>query len=277
MFIGQKGLDIIKEFEGCILRSYDDYNDKVIGAGESYKGTLTIGYGHIEGVYAGQEISQQEADDMLTNDMHKYCDQVNELVEEGVIGFPLTQNMYDALVSFDYNLGQGNLRTLCQNRDKVTVADKMLLYINPGSVWSEGLLKRRKAERALFLTGGDPDTMPPTFWNGYNMGRVMSLQTLLNGLGIRDQNGNTLDVDGQLCDGSHTEYCMSKLPIAQYENYHNDAYTDWIQSQLNIPLNQGHYYDENTAYLVRMFQLGQGITADGKVGMQTLKRILTLE
>lgn len=193
MFIGQKGLDIIKQFEGCILQSYDDYNDKVISAGESYMGTLTIGYGHIEGVYAGQKITQQQANDLLANDMHEYCDQVNQLINDGTISFAVSQNMFDALVSFDYNLGQGNLRTLCQNRSKETVANKMELYINPGSVWAEGLLKRRNAERELFLSSDSSSTpvIEPSVDND-----TLRLQQILNRFKMRDGKGNSLVEDG---------------------------------------------------------------------------------
>jgi GH24 family phage-related lysozyme (muramidase) len=49
---------------------------------------------------------------MLKNDMVKYCGQVDELINGGTSSFPLNQNMYDALVSFDYNCGQGSLRSL---------------------------------------------------------------------------------------------------------------------------------------------------------------------
>jgi GH24 family phage-related lysozyme (muramidase) len=161
MFISQKGLDLIKEFEGCILQSYDDYNDNVINSGDNYRGTLTIGYGHIENVYAGQTVTQEEANEMLKNDMVQYCNQVQELIDNGTIGFPVTQGMFDALTSFTYNLGQGNLKTLCNGRDKATVADKMLLYVSPGSVWEEGLRRRRTAERDLFLSDADTPQVSP--------------------------------------------------------------------------------------------------------------------
>ncbi|WP_143314468.1 glycoside hydrolase family protein [Clostridium sp. HBUAS56017] len=163
MFISQKGLDLIKEFEGCILQSYDDYNDSIVNSGDSYRGTLTIGYGHIENVYAGQTISQEEADNMLKNDMAQYCNQLDEVVSEGAFGFSINQNMYDALVSFGYNLGQGCLRTLGANgtRDKQTVANMILEYRNKGSVWEQGLLRRRTAERELFLSDADVSQVDP--------------------------------------------------------------------------------------------------------------------
>lgn len=153
MFISENGLNLIKEFEGCILQSYDDYNDNVVCQGSYVRGTLTIGYGHTGmDIFKGMVISQQQADNLLKNDMVEYCNQVQELINDGTITFPLNQNMFDALVSFDYNCGQGSLRALCQGRDKQTVADMMLEYRNKGSVWERGLLRRRQAERNLFLS-----------------------------------------------------------------------------------------------------------------------------
>ena len=63
MFISERGLELIKSFEGCILQSYDDYDEKIINEGDTVRGTLTIGYGHIEGVYKGQIISLSEAEE----------------------------------------------------------------------------------------------------------------------------------------------------------------------------------------------------------------------
>lgn len=156
MNISQKGLDLIKHFEGCILQSYDDYNDKIINKGENVRGTLTIGYGHVEGVYKGQTITQQEANEMLANDMVRYAKETQDVLDSINVPFEVTQNVFDALVSFEYNNGKGGLRTLLADgeRDKQTVADMMLEYRNRGSVWEQGLLRRRQAERELFLLDG---------------------------------------------------------------------------------------------------------------------------
>jgi LysM repeat protein len=68
-----------------------------------------------------------------------------------MIGFEVNQNMFDALVSFCYNLGYGNLVQLVTNRDKGTVAEKMLLYVYANGKVFQGLVNRRQAERELFL------------------------------------------------------------------------------------------------------------------------------
>ena len=193
MRISQKGIDLIKKYEGCILQSYDDYSNQIVNAGDIYSGTLTIGFGHTENVYAGQTITEDQANEMLISDMVKYSEEVQEVINEGTITFEYTQNMFDALVSFDYNLGQGNLRTLCRNRDKQTVADKMLLYINPGSVWEKGLLKRRQAERDLFLSDSEKTENTP---QAASQNIYSQLQTLLNYYCFKDKKGNYLKVDG---------------------------------------------------------------------------------
>ena len=150
MKVSEKGLNLIKSFEGCSLKSYKNQ-------GEEY---YTIGYGHYgSDVGVNQEISQQQAEDMLVNDINnEYAEYVNKLINEGYLGFTVNQNQFDALTSFVYNLGFSNLKLLCQNKRNIQqVADKMLEYTNSGSeIYRQGLLKRRQAERELFLDGNVP-------------------------------------------------------------------------------------------------------------------------
>lgn len=271
MFIGEKGLNIIKQFEGCILQSYDDYNDKIVNAGESYIGTLTIGYGHIEGVYAGQEITQQQADDLLINDMYKYCDQVNQLINDGIISFPVSQNMFDALVSFDYNLGQGNLRTLCQNRSAEIVTDKMLLYINPGSVWEGGLFKRRTAERALFLSNDSSSGLnivkpsQPSINND-----TLRIQQLMNQFKMRDGKGNVLDEDG--IAGTCTREAVKRFQSVVHIGVDGIA-GDQTWGAINRILSKPMTTVGNSGYAVRYIQFRVGTEYDGIFGTNTKEAV----
>jgi GH24 family phage-related lysozyme (muramidase) len=141
MNISQKGIDMIKEFEGCKLTAYDDGT-----------GTPTIGYGHTKDVKWGDVITQEKAEELLKDeDLPEYEGYVQALINNGIIEFPLNQNMFDALTSFCMNLGNSNLIMLVKNRNASTVADKILLYNHAnGEVW-EGLTRRRNAERQLFL------------------------------------------------------------------------------------------------------------------------------
>ena len=268
MFISEQGLNLIKAFEGCILQSYDDYNDKIVNSGDSVRGTLTIGYGHIEGVYKGQIISLCEAEEMLKRDMIKYCNQVDEVINDTNIPFTITQGVYDAFVSFDYNLGQGCLRTLLANgtRDKQTVADMMLEYRNKGSQWEQGLLRRRQAERELFLTDGEVvvnnATTQATTDNIY-----LQLQRELNVQGFKDKNGNKL-----VEDGIPGELTLSACPVVRKGASGN--ITTWIQ--LRCGATPDGIFGTDTENAVKWMQRKWNINDDGIVGPNTWAKLLGL-
>ena len=262
MRISQNGIDLIKEFEGCILQSYDDYNDKIINAGDTYRGTLTIGYGHIENVYPGQIISQDEADRMLSEDMVRYSEQVQEVINEGTISFPVNQNQFDALTSFDYNCGQGSLRTLCRNRDANTVADMMLEYRNKGSQWEQGLLRRRQAEWELLLNGNCEPVQACNSPIGINL-KVHELQQIL-----RDVYKNHIAWDGIW--GPETEAAVHKLPLCGLP-YTTPELTKWIQ--LRVGETVDGIFGQDTYNAVVEFQRDHNLVQDGIVGFNTLKEM----
>lgn len=136
MHISEKGLRLIKNFEGCRLTAY-----------KCSAGVWTIGWGHTAGVKQGMTITQKQADDMLKTDLVVYENHVKSLKRE------FNQNEFDALVSFCYNCGIGSLKTLCKNRTNAQIAEALLLYNKAGGRVLEGLNRRRKAERELFLSG----------------------------------------------------------------------------------------------------------------------------
>lgn len=152
MNISEKGLQMIKGFEGCVLYSYDDATGKVVRANDNVIGTLTIGYGHTLSVKKGQTITQARAEELLRNDIVVYSTHVQVLINNGTIMFKVNQNMFDALTSFCYNLGNGNLTRLVQGRVISEVASKMLLYVQANGKVLQGLINRRNKERELFLT-----------------------------------------------------------------------------------------------------------------------------
>lgn len=137
MKTSQKGIDLIKRFEGCRLTAYQD----------SVK-VWTIGYGHTSGVKSGMKITQAQAEDYLRADLATFEKAVNKITQEQ--GF--NQNQFDALVSFAYNCGVGNLNKLCIGRTKLEIGSKMLLYNKAGGKVLDGLTKRRQAEYALYNT-----------------------------------------------------------------------------------------------------------------------------
>lgn len=136
MHISEKGLRLIKNFEGCRLTAY-----------KCSAGVWTIGWGHTAGVKQGMTITQKQANDMLKTDLVVYENHVKSLKRE------FNQNEFDALVSFCYNCGIGSLKTLCKNRTNAQIAEALLLYNKAGGRVLEGLNRRRKAERELFLGG----------------------------------------------------------------------------------------------------------------------------
>lgn len=147
MKINKEGLELIKSFEGCRLVAYDDLQpNKTITHISQVKGTLTIGYGHTAGVTVGQVISQAQADNMLKSDMAKYEKYVTDNVK-----ITLNENQFSALVSFCYNCGVGNLRTLVRNRTAEQIAEAIPLYNKAKGQVLKGLVRRREAERQLFL------------------------------------------------------------------------------------------------------------------------------
>lgn len=134
--ISQTGIALIKSFEGCRLTAYKPV------ATEQY---WTIGWGHYgPDVEQGQTITQEQADAMFLKDIVRYENPVNDL------SLQLNQNQFDALVSFCYNCGAGNLRKLCLGRTAEQIAASIPQYNKGGGNVLAGLVRRRAAEVALF-------------------------------------------------------------------------------------------------------------------------------
>ena len=138
MKTSKKGLELIKKFEGCKLTAY-----KVLPTEKYY----TIGYGHCgSDVKKGQTITQEEADTLLAKDIQKFEYRVSAYEK-----YNWTQNEFDALVSFAYNIGNIDGLTNYGQRSREMIAEKMLLYVKSGGQTINGLVKRRQAEKLLFL------------------------------------------------------------------------------------------------------------------------------
>lgn len=138
--IGQAGLALIKKFEGCRLTAY-----------QCAAGVWTIGYGHTSGVKRGQTITQAQAEAYLIADCQKFADYVDN-PSYVPITESLNANQRDALISFAYNCGQGNLKKLCFGRATSQIVANMPLYCKAGGKRLQGLVNRREAEVKLFNT-----------------------------------------------------------------------------------------------------------------------------
>ncbi len=140
-------LDIIKEFEGLFLRAYRDPVN-----------VITIGYGTIQypdgrKVQMGDVCTVEEAIKYLAFEVNEKTAGIDSLVK-----VPMTNNERCALVSFAYNCGvpalRGStlLRRLNAGETKVQVGNEFMKWTYAGGREFPGLVRRRKAERALFLS-----------------------------------------------------------------------------------------------------------------------------
>ncbi len=135
--ISNNGINLIKRFEGCRLTAYQDS-----------AGVWTIGYGHTYGVTNGQIITQTLAEAYLKAD----CAAAEKAVNSYNAKYNWNQNQFDALVSFTFNCGTGNLKTLTANgtRTIAEISAKITAYSKAGGKVLQGLVKRRAAEKELF-------------------------------------------------------------------------------------------------------------------------------
>ena len=142
--INQAGLDLIKQFEGLELEAY-----------VCPTGHLTIGYGHTGNVNEGDVITEEEAEDLLRKDVKSFEKEVFALLTVDV-----NTNEFSALVSLAFNIGSHNLKysTVLRelNNENRRAAAEAITWWNKGRVNGvltelEGLVRRRKAEKELFL------------------------------------------------------------------------------------------------------------------------------
>lgn len=148
MKTSEKGLQLIRDAEGLRLKAYHDS-----------EGVLTIGYGHTgrmspPKVFANSSITKAEAEEYLRGD----AAEAEKIVLRNV-RVPLSQNEFDALVSWVFNLGEGNLKrsTLLRklnDGDYAGAAEQFSRWVYGGTKVLPGLVKRRAAERALFEQPG---------------------------------------------------------------------------------------------------------------------------
>jgi lysozyme len=147
--LGPRGLDLITSYEDCVLEAYTNPGDM-----------CTIGFGHTKTAKMGMVITKERAYELLMLDVADAEADVKNLVTA-----PLSNSMYDALVSWTFNLGgkrlsqstmlrtlnkAGTLRGAPRVRGYLKAAHQMTdWYQTPG--FELGLFRRRLAEAALFV------------------------------------------------------------------------------------------------------------------------------
>lgn len=144
MRISDEGIVLIKQHEGYSPKAYPDPGT----GGEPY----TIGYGHTGGVKLGQTCDEAQADAWLRQDIEHAERAVTDLVAQ-----PLTQNQFDSLVDFVYNVGAGNfskstLLRKINERDWGGAGDEFLRWNKAGGHVLAGLTARREDERNMFMS-----------------------------------------------------------------------------------------------------------------------------
>lgn len=156
MKLSTDGARLIEASEGFVPHPYRDA-----------VGVWTIGFGSTKGVGPNtKNLTRAQAERRMMREIDaSYGAAINAL------RLPLNQNQFDALVSFVYNVGPGGVAAstgigeALRNHDWQRAADELLKWDKAGGRQLEGLTRRRKAERALFLTAEDK-------WAGYTPSEV---------------------------------------------------------------------------------------------------------
>jgi len=143
----KQAYDIIKEFE------YDGPIPPLKAYWDKYGAVWTIGWGHTRTAKRDMVITLTDAERLLIEDVRNAVQSVNNFVKT-----QLTQSMFDALVSFTFNVGSGALQTstllkLLNSGDIKGAAAELLRWTFAGKQRLNGLVRRRLAEQNLFLKG----------------------------------------------------------------------------------------------------------------------------
>ena len=142
MKTSQKGIDLIKEFEGFRPSAY-----------RCPSGILTLGYGHTQNVRCSDVVTPYEAEILLKKDLAEAERAVNTLVKTHI-----SQNQFDALVSFVFNVGIGNfltstlLKRVNENPNDKIIRDAFMMWVKSRGVILKGLVRRRTCEADLYFT-----------------------------------------------------------------------------------------------------------------------------
>lgn len=142
MKISDNGISLIQRHEGCRLAAY-----------KCPAGIWTIGYGHTSGVRQGMTITNLQATTYLRQDL-----KVVETCLSTAVSMPLTQNQFDALCSFVFNVGCGAflrstlLKKIKMNPSDPTIRDEFAKYRFAGGKVLPGLEKRRREEAAVYFS-----------------------------------------------------------------------------------------------------------------------------
>lgn len=165
-----EGIQHIKDWEQLRLKAYKPHKDDV----------WTIGYGHTHRVYPGMEITQEQAESFLSEDLYHFESAVNDCVK-----VPINQKQFDALVSFSFNVGSSALRrsTLVRELNKGNydaVPDQLRRWNKSAGRVMRGLVRRRASEAELWCS-----------WSGEDHTEQIKLVDKPKGRSFKDLAGNS--------------------------------------------------------------------------------------
>ncbi|MCC3473789.1 MULTISPECIES: glycoside hydrolase family protein [unclassified Microcoleus] len=221
--INQEGLKLVQSFEGLYLEAYRDP-----------VGVWTIGWGATEGVYPGMKITVAEAEKMLQDELEKF-----EAAVADAVKVQINDDQFSALVCFSYNLGARSLSDsmllkLLNEGKFQEAADQFPRWDKAGGQSLLGLSRRRRAERALFLS------QPWEEFLHWEPERVLRLA----------------EIGQPLVQGDDVRQAQKALIEAGFDVGFEGA--DGI-------------FGMGTDRAVREFQQHKGLTVDGIVGAETLR------
>lgn len=244
--ISAAGLAIIKKYEGLKLTAY-----------KCPAGVWTIGYGHTSGVKQGMKITAEKAVEFLIADVATAENAVRKY--DSIYNW--NQNQFDALVSFTFNCGSGNLQTLL-NKGKRTIAEisaKIPAYNKGGGQVLSGLVKRRAEEKALFDKGmADKPAVRIT---------VKEWQKAAIADGYKFPK---YGADGKW--GGECENVAKKAIVKKRLFYTNKNLTKLVQKVVGVTADG--LCGKDTAAAIKEWQKENGLTSDGCVGINTWKKML---
>lgn len=249
--IGQEGLKLIMQFEGYRLKAY-----------QCAAGVWTIGYGHTAGVKQGQTVTQAQAEEYLREDCRKFERYVNNAVYVPITA-QLNQNQFDALVSFAFNCGAGNLKKLCAGRSAAQIAAAMPQYCKAAGRTLAGLVKRRAAETALFQTAVIEEDSAP---NSKTAGQM-------NSEAVGQMNS---EAAGQMNSGEEQGKSRED-EIEEKEVYSMNTIRRGSRGktvrvwQIIVGTTPDGIFGSGTESATKNWQTSHGLTADGIVGAKSWK------
>lgn len=239
--VSNKGVNLIKEFEGLYLTAYKDP-----------VGVWTIGYGitnadkSITGttIKSGLHITEGTADLWLKQSLNK---KYVPLVMKYDKIYNWTQNELDALVSFAYNIGSIDQLTAKGTRSKATISAKLLEYNKAGGRVLAGLTRRREAEKAMF------DGKATSTKKGYEEPTIAITSVA---------NAQSLGINNYMSRGDGVKWVQNRL-------IKSSKTTKTIKELVKTNGGVDGICGAATVKAIKKFQKHNKLTADGVVGKKT--------